>query len=374
MPNQTFELTVDSSLYTSLSATTIRTANSGTATANATLTFDRISTGVKTVIVTAKVADITGTLRLIVKQTPASLTLEGLGESILSGTAKQIAVLVKSKNNTLMRDVLVRFKESSELIAFSATDVQTGPDSRAYSLLTTGGGGTVQFAIEIPGVPEKSFAIEIVTQTEFKQQHYEFSSRQGSKTWYGWNLEHYTLKRKFFFPGVIVELQDVEATVMVKGQGRLELIEDNTHYGSNWVEVAIRAKEHRENPTKLRVALRVKFKRQGMIPGAPFAQGHTVPATTTVLPNYPNPFNPETWIPYHLTEPAKVTLTIYSVEGRVVRHLELGHRRTGFYRSKNRAAYWDGRNEIGQCVASGVYFYTLIADDFSATGKLLLRK
>ena len=374
MQNQTLQLTVDSPLYTALSATTVRTANSATATATATLTLERTSTGVQTVDVTAKVADITGTLTLTVKQTAASLRVEGVGNTFISGDTQQIAVLVKSRNTLVMPDVQVRFKESSGLIAFSATDVQTGPDGRAYSLITTGGAGKARFGIEIPGLSEEFFDIEVVTQTGFTQQHYEFSSRQGSKTWYGWNLGHYTLKRKFFFPGDILELQDVTATVTVKGQGRLEFIENYTHYAGNWVEVAIRAKEHREKPTKLRVALQAKFKRQGAMPGAPSAQARAVPEMTTVLPNYPNPFNPETWIPYYLAEPAEVTLTIYSAEGRLIRTLALGYQLAGFYRNKGRAAYWDGRNNLGEPVASGIYFYTLSAGEFSKTHKMLVVK
>ena len=98
------------------------------------------------------------------------------------------------------------------------------------------------------------------------------------------------------------------------------------------------------------------------------------PKETALLENYPNPFNPETWIPYHLAEPAAVTLTIYSVDGKVVRRLDLGHQAAGFYQSKSRAAYWDGRNNVGERVASGLYFYTLKAGDFAATGKMLIRK
>ena len=98
------------------------------------------------------------------------------------------------------------------------------------------------------------------------------------------------------------------------------------------------------------------------------------PNETALLPNYPNPFNPETWIPYQLAEPAEVTLHIYSVTGKLVRTLALGHQPAGIYHNKNRAAYWDGRNEQGERVASGVYFYTLSAGDFSATRKILIRK
>ncbi len=98
------------------------------------------------------------------------------------------------------------------------------------------------------------------------------------------------------------------------------------------------------------------------------------PSETALLSNYPNPFNPETWIPYQLSKPADVTLTIYAVNGQVVRQLSLGHQPAGLYQTRSRAAYWNGRNAFGEPVASGVYFYTLTADDFIATRKMLIRK
>ena len=85
------------------------------------------------------------------------------------------------------------------------------------------------------------------------------------------------------------------------------------------------------------------------------------PAETTLLPNYPNPFNPETWIPYHLAHAADVRLTIYDIKGTIVRQLDLGHQPAGYYADRSKAAYWDGRNENGESVASGVYFYQLRA-------------
>ena len=99
-----------------------------------------------------------------------------------------------------------------------------------------------------------------------------------------------------------------------------------------------------------------------------------VPKETVLLANYPNPFNPETWIPYHLAKDADVTLRIYAVDGHIVRTLSLGHQPAGIYQNRSRAAYWDGRNAFGEPVASGVYFYTLTAGDFSATRKMLIRK
>ena len=94
----------------------------------------------------------------------------------------------------------------------------------------------------------------------------------------------------------------------------------------------------------------------------------------TLLANYPNPFNPETWIPYQLSASADVSVSIYAVDGTLVRRLDLGHQSAGVYRSRSRAAYWDGRNAFGERVASGLYFYTLTAGDFTATRKMLIRK
>lgn len=99
-----------------------------------------------------------------------------------------------------------------------------------------------------------------------------------------------------------------------------------------------------------------------------------MPTETRLLKNYPNPFNPETWIPYQLATAADVTITIYDVHGNLIRTLDLGHQPAGTYTGRNNAAYWDGRNNRGESVASGLYFYTLSAGDFTATRKMLLRK
>ena len=98
------------------------------------------------------------------------------------------------------------------------------------------------------------------------------------------------------------------------------------------------------------------------------------PKQTALHPNYPNPFNPETWIPYHLANDTDVQISIYDISGALVRQLNLGHQRAGNYTQRSRAAYWDGRNGVGEHVASGVYFYTLTADDFTATRKMLVGK
>ena len=99
-----------------------------------------------------------------------------------------------------------------------------------------------------------------------------------------------------------------------------------------------------------------------------------VPEETALMPNYPNPFNPETWIPYQLAMPGEVTVVIHAADGQLVRTLALGYQDARVYQSKGRAVYWDGRNAQGEPVASGIYFYTLMVGDFTATRKLLIRK
>ena len=98
------------------------------------------------------------------------------------------------------------------------------------------------------------------------------------------------------------------------------------------------------------------------------------PEKTNLLPNYPNPFNPETWMPYQLSEAADVSLQIYTSDGQLVRSIDIGHQPAGLYHSRGRAAYWNGKNEVGEPVASGVYFYKLSAGQYTATRKMLIRK
>ena len=99
-----------------------------------------------------------------------------------------------------------------------------------------------------------------------------------------------------------------------------------------------------------------------------------IPKETVLLANYPNPFNPETWIPYDLAEASDVEIHIYNVEGESVRRLSLGFQSAGTYRTRSRAAYWDGRNAVGEPVASGVYFYTLQAGHIKATRQMVILK
>lgn len=100
-----------------------------------------------------------------------------------------------------------------------------------------------------------------------------------------------------------------------------------------------------------------------------------IPEKTALLANYPNPFNPETWIPYYLANDADVTITIHDITGALVRRLEVGHQKAGYYTSQNRAVYWDGRTEVGEHVASGIYFYRLTTSNYyTHTRKMVILK
>ncbi|MFQ6043807.1 MAG: FlgD immunoglobulin-like domain containing protein, partial [Candidatus Poribacteria bacterium] len=98
------------------------------------------------------------------------------------------------------------------------------------------------------------------------------------------------------------------------------------------------------------------------------------PEQTRLLQNYPNPFNPETWIPFQLAKPADVTIHIYNAQGQLIHMLSLGQQNAGFYLDRFKAAYWNGRNTSGEKVASGLYFYQLKAEDFTAIHRMVILK
>ena len=96
------------------------------------------------------------------------------------------------------------------------------------------------------------------------------------------------------------------------------------------------------------------------------------PRQTQLLSNYPNPFNPETWIPFQLAQPTSVILKLYDFEGKVIRTINLGYKKIGFYTATDRAIYWDGKNQLGEPVSSGVYFYRLTTSDYDAMKKMVI--
>ena len=96
------------------------------------------------------------------------------------------------------------------------------------------------------------------------------------------------------------------------------------------------------------------------------------PERSALLPNFPNPFNPETWIPYQLAEGSDVTIEIYNTVGQLVRTLRLGYKDAGVYLTRQKAVYWDGRNNFGEPVSGGVFFYKIEASDFTDMKKLIV--
>ena len=162
---------------------------------------------------------------------------------------------------------------------------------------------------------------------------------------------------------------------------------DKEHVSAVWAD--LNRKSVIEVGDKLEVAL---LDKRGAIVSGPFQRtvtatdihnaymsvqmrvGDVRPKETVLGQNFPNPFNPETWIPYQLSRDSNVTIQIYNVSGRVIRTLNLGHKSTGSYLTTSTAAYWDGKNNSGEHVASGIYFYTLQTDKFSATRRMVILK
>ena len=164
---------------------------------------------------------------------------------------------------------------------------------------------------------------------------------------------------------------DASSFRIVRTSGQLQTNAALDHETKNSYTVTVAVSDGRGGSDSITVTITVT----DVIGAAPSVQTPpALPDTTALLSNFPNPFNPETWIPYQLAEPAAVTITIYDVRGRVVRTLVLGNQPAGMYRSRSKAAHWDGRNHLGEQVATGVYFYTLKAGDYAATRKLLIRK
>ena len=127
----------------------------------------------------------------------------------------------------------------------------------------------------------------------------------------------------------------------------------------------------------LNIARQINFDNIAFKRGIAFLElmlAQLAPKETALLPCYPNPFNPETWIPYQLAVPAEVNVTIYSMDGTVIRRLPIGYQPAGVYQNQSKAVHWDGRNDMGERVSSGIYFYALHANNVSYLRKMVLVK
>ena len=173
--------------------------------------------------------------------------------------------------------------------------------------------------------------------------------------------EHYSRSNVWGLDGVGYQLTDVDLETK-----RAATIGDILEISAQSVDPLIRVEPLQHTVTAEDV-------KQGWIQ-LPALIAYEIPAETALLHNYPNPFNPETWIPYQLAHAADVTLTIYDAQGVLVRQLDLGYQQAGYYTNRTRAAYWDGRNHLGEAVGSGLYFYQLQAGDYSTLRKMVILK
>jgi hypothetical protein len=327
---------------------------------------------------------VTGTTRIPMKYIPGSFSVGGAYRSITSGKSATVTVTVTSKTGRVaLSGVTVRFVESNSRIAFSSRTRTTNSSGRASTTLRTGGKGSASFRVEVPGLSSKTFTaqVEPIIKTTT-----EYISDEGRRVGLFDRNQTDTRTKRVDFPGRVVSStwrsESSHATVTRSESG--------VPY-SDEVRITYKITAKSFPLAWIRVWVTAKYEWVASSPGAPSLQQpqlrpetgqlsavwhdlSEIPSETALLPNYPNPFNPETWIPYHLAESADVTLSIYSADGKLVRTLALGHQPAGIYENKSRAAYWDGRNAVGERVASGLYFYTLTAGNFAATGKMLIMK
>ena len=320
---------------------------------------------------------------------PASFTVSGIssGDTITSGDNRTLSVFVKNDNGTPAYNVKVEFIDSDDdEISFKYAERRTNSSGKATTTLYTGSYGSADFTVSVEGVGSKSFNIRVQSWTK------RFNRTGRVKgTWQIFCLEARKYRSRYRYVDVpsgtdrgtvTVEETDSSNHAYLKGwswwdSDTVELhfrIRDKECWGHfNWVDYKVSGLY--EGSDAARRVLGAPTLTPELDTLSEYWQDLSqVPLETDLLTNYPNPFNPETWIPYQLANPAEVKISIYAADGQLVRALSLGHQPAGVYTSRSRAAHWDGKNEYCESVASGIYFYTLTAGDFKATRKMLILK
>ena len=320
---------------------------------------------------------------------PASFTVSGIssGTTITSGDNRTISVFVKNDNGTPAPNVKVNFIDSDDdEISFKYTERKTNSSGKATTTLYTGSYGSADFTVRVDGVGDKRFTLRVQSWTK----RFNRTGRvKGS--WQPFCLEARRYKSRYRY--VDVPSRRVKSTVTVEETGSTThaYLKEWKWWDSDTVELHFRIRDKGCWGRFKWVDYKVSGLYEGSdsarrVAGAPaltpeldtlseyWQDLSQVPLETDLLTNYPNPFNPETWIPYQLAAPAEVRISISAANGQLVRSLSLGHQPAGVYTSRSRAAHWDGKNEYGESVASGIYFYTLTAGDFRATRKMLILK
>lgn len=327
------------------------------------------------------------------------------GDRIPSGDTKTITVTVYSDDDRRVPGVKIQIVDgelggtqidnadkeislSPLLISFSNSKVhKTDSNGRVKANMYTGSSGTANFTVIVDGLGRRTVDFTVV------ERRFTFErNREHRGTFQAFCLGRFT-DWVTWTKHVDVPSGTIKSSVTVK-----ETSSSSRANLKDW-------KWHDSNTVKVWGRIRnggcwgryewIKFKVEGTytgtaperpVNGAPpltsefdtlseyWQDLSQVPLQTELLTNYPNPFNPETWIPYQLADAAEVEISIYAADGKLVRSLSLGHQSAGVYTSHSRAAHWDGKNEFGEPVASGIYFYTLTAGEFTATRKMLILK
>ncbi len=308
---------------------------------------------------------------------PALMKISGDGQTGISGTplAVPFVVEVQNERGQLMRDVPVTFTIHSGGGILSPTTTKTDADGKARATLRLGWTpGTTTIRATADGL--KGYVLFKATTTLLTDDRMAEDVNADGVI----DVEDLVLVAASFgaapIPGVLPDT-DVNGDGVVNNEDvtlvLAALEATSTPAGPSFdTQPTVASLQHWIAEAKRRNTGDATFQRGILILEQLLVA--LTPKETALLPNYPNPFNPETWIPYQLAASADITISIYSADGKLVRTLALGTQPVGIYESRSRAAYWDGRNALGEPVASGIYFYTLTADDFTATRKMLIRK
>ncbi len=293
---------------------------------------------------------------------------QGLIGEPLSGP---IVVEVRDQSGAPMPDVEVTFSVSSGGGTLSVTSAMTDNDGRAESILTLGTDpGTNSVEVTVKGIQEKQTVTAIAELPPIPEDV---------------NRDDIVNILDLVLVASALGTAGPDLAADVNGDGIVNILDlvlvagalGNTAAAPSVLPGALdvlTARDVREWLTQAQeLDVMDATSRRGVLLLEQLLEALT-PKDTVLLFNYPNPFNPETWIPYRLAEDSDVVLTIYDTAGITVRRLDLGHQSAGFYDSRSHAIYWDGRNDFGEQAASGLYFYHLSAGDYSATRKMLIRK
>ena len=342
---------------------------------------------------------------------PTKYTVTGItnNERIESGNSKNITVTVRTAEGTPVPGVQVEFIDSDDReIDFKYKKRVTNSSGMATDTLRTGSSGSANFAIKVVD-PNRNVLVGQTTSfnlTVVKRRLPFERNREHKGTYQAFCVGVWYKQRERWTKYVDVPAGTIRSSVTVSETSHsidrwAKKKNWNDQRGAYmqgwewWDHDTVKVYGRITNGACWSTYNWVKFKVAGYyegtassrpVNGAPALTSEldtlseywqdlsNVPLETNLLTNYPNPFNPETWIPYQLAEAAKVHIAIYAADGKLVRSLPLGHQPAGMYTSHSRAAHWDGKNEFGEPVASGIYFYTLTAGEFTATRKMLILK